>query len=212
MAALPATRPLPLAAEALVKWRSWRQPAADARAVAGAVNLFALNIDDRPRDPQPSGAYTHDYNEAAPAARTTASGLMTTTPTLGCLLGESRLARPAHLAQAPRTRTSATSGTVAGLCQMAGADAITAWDTTATTERDRRPVTAIHEGDNDGNPRMRDSTWVPVTHDAHYPARQRTTAAVMRSLELSERWLRVHVRGHEPAGPANARGIIASPP
>ena len=81
------------------------------------------------------------------------------------------------------------SGRLFALANMAGADAvITAWDN-KTYWNYWRPVTAIHEGDNDGNPRTAgDPTWVPFITTPNYPeytsGANNLTAAVMRSLEL----------------------------
>jgi hypothetical protein len=74
------------------------------------------------------------------------------------------------------------------LANMALADAsITAWDSRSV--RIQRPLTAIQEGDNDGNPRtVGDPTWQSFITTPNYPdytsGANNVTGAMTRTLEL----------------------------
>jgi hypothetical protein len=81
------------------------------------------------------------------------------------------------------------SGRLFALANFAAADAmITAWDSKIAWNF-WRPITAIHEGDNDPNPRTAgDSSWVPFLTTPNYPdytsGANNVTSATMRTLEL----------------------------
>jgi hypothetical protein len=72
---------------------------------------------------------------------------------------------------------------------LAGADSgITAWDSKKFYDF-WRPLTAIREGDNDGNPRMAgDANWKPLINTPNYPdytsGANNLTGAVTRMLSL----------------------------
>ncbi|PWT95065.1 MAG: hypothetical protein C5B55_01725 [Blastocatellia bacterium] len=81
------------------------------------------------------------------------------------------------------------SARLLALVNMSMADAgITAWDSKSTFTF-WRPITAIREGDNDGNPQtIGDATWLPLIPSPPYPdftsGANNLTAATTRSLAL----------------------------
>jgi Vanadium chloroperoxidase N-terminal domain len=120
-----------------------------------------------------SRAYAREYNEVK---------------TLGSLTGSARTPEQEALAQfytvnpvelfnrtfraiaAAKTLTIAEEVRLFAMLNLAGADAlINCWDDKAFWSF-WRPVTAIHEGDNDGNPRtVGDPTWMSLINAPPYP-------------------------------------------
>ncbi|MES1262732.1 MAG: vanadium-dependent haloperoxidase, partial [Peristeroidobacter soli] len=157
---------------------------------------FTLTSPTRFRAPPPpaltSDRYTRDYNEVKE---------------LGALVGSKRTAEQTDLAYfysdnipalwnrtlrgiATRyLRRSSDSARLLALANLATADAIiTAWDTKRLYAY-WRPVTAIQEGDADGNPATAgDPAWQPLINTPNYPdyssGANNVTGAMTRTLEL----------------------------
>jgi hypothetical protein len=139
-----------------------------------------------------SDQYTRDYNEVK---------------ALGALVNSSRSAAqtdvayfysenfPAQWNRALRSianqhlQRTGDSARLFALANLAMADAIiTCWDTKRTYVF-WRPLTAIREGDQDGNPRtLGDPAWQPLINNPNYPdyssGANSVTGAVTRTLEL----------------------------
>jgi hypothetical protein len=162
----------------------------------GEFDPFTLTSPTRFRAPPPpsltSALYTRDYNEVK---------------ALGALVNSSRTAEQTDLAyfysgNIPAQWNSVLRGIanrylhrtgdsarLFALASMAVADAlITSWDT-KTHYAYWRPVTAIQEGNNDGNPHtVGDPAWQPLINTPPYPdyssGANNLTGATLRTLQL----------------------------
>ncbi|HEU4780266.1 MAG TPA: vanadium-dependent haloperoxidase [Steroidobacteraceae bacterium] len=157
---------------------------------------FTLTSPTRFRAPSPpaltSERYAHDYNEVK---------------ALGALVGSTRTAEQTDLAyfysdntpalwnralRGIATRQLRRSGDTArlfALASLATADAlISSWDSKKFYNL-WRPITAIHDGDTDGNPATGgDPAWQSLINNPNYPdytsGANNVTAAMTRTLEL----------------------------
>ena len=157
---------------------------------------FTLTSPRRFRAPPPpeltSARYWHDYEEVKQ---------------LGALNGSARTAQQTDLAYfyndnfftqwnrvlrtiaQKRVNKIGDSARLFALANMAGADAlITCWDSKVTYVF-WRPITAIREGANDGNPfTVADPTWQPLVNTPNYPdytsGANSLVAAMTRTLEM----------------------------
>ena len=160
------------------------------------LDPFTLTSPTRFRSPPPpaltSRRYARDYNEVK---------------ALGALTGSARTPEQTDVAyfysenfpaQANRTlrdianrhlRRTGDSARLFALANMAGADAlITSWDSKAFYVF-WRPLTAIQEGDHDGNPHTAgDPAWQPLINNPNYPdytsGANCLTGAMTRTLQL----------------------------
>ncbi len=162
----------------------------------GDFHPFVLTGPARFRAPPPpeltSGRYTTDYNEVKAKGALMGS---TRTPlqteisnfwldNFGVM--HNRAIRELAAIHVPRIGDRAR---LYALANLAGADAlITAWDAKKLYNF-WRPVTAIQEGEMDGNPNTAgDPTWLPFTNTPPYPdytsGANSITGAMMRTLSL----------------------------
>jgi hypothetical protein len=144
----------------------------------GNVPPFALKESDQLAGAPPvyrlgSGEYTHDYNETKALGRLTGSSRTPEQTALALFYTDNFTTlweRTLRGVAAANTTNIGDSGRMFALANMAAADAIiTAW-------HDKlgfhfwRPITAIQNGDTDGNPRTAgDPTWVPYLVTPPYP-------------------------------------------
>jgi hypothetical protein len=120
-----------------------------------------------------SGEYTHDYDEVKALGRATGSSRTPEQTALALFYTDNFLTlweRTLRGIAAANTTNIGDSGRMFALTNMAAADAIiTAW----TDKRGFhfwRPITAIQNGDTDGNPRTAgDPTWTPYLVTPPYP-------------------------------------------
>jgi hypothetical protein len=140
-----------------------------------------------------SGAYVHDYNEVKALGSATSTTRTAAQTALALFYSDNFLVLWQRtlrgIASANITNNIGDSALLFALANMASADAIiTAW-------ADKRywhfwrPITAIREGDNDGNPAtVGDSTWLPYLATPPYPdytsGANNLTGAMTRTLEL----------------------------
>jgi hypothetical protein len=178
----------------------WRPtPPANAPMAApwlGFVTPFALNSSSQLRLQGPpdlnSPAYTRDYEEikllgkSDSTARTAAQTDLANFWNLNYVALWNQV--PRNLAEA-NLESIGDSARLMALVTMSMADAaIASWDTKNTFVF-WRPITAIREGDNDGNPKtVGDPTWSPLIVTPPYPdyasGANALTAAATRSLAL----------------------------
>jgi hypothetical protein len=163
----------------------------------GAVAPFTLKDSTQllPAPPPPnvgSGEYAQDYNEVKAlgrvnsAVRTQAQTDLATFYSGNFIVLWERTLRDVASANIHNISDSAF---VLAMANMASADAIiSAWAAKRFWAR-WRPITAIQEGDNDGNPKTAgDPTWLPFLPTPPYPAytsgATNLTGAMTRTLEL----------------------------
>ncbi len=162
----------------------------------GTVTPFTLTSPDQFRaKPQPdlkSGAYTKDYKEVKAlggdvnSERTPEQTAIAYFWTLNFVAQWNLTLREIAAAHVPDIADSAR---LFALANLATADAvITAWDSKRHFNF-WRPVTAIQEGDNDGNPRTHgDTNWRPLINTPNYSeytsGANNVTGAMTRSLRL----------------------------
>ena len=132
----------------------------------GSVAPFVLDSSDQLRPPPPphltSGKYAKDYNEVKVLGRLNSTERTPEQTALALFYSDN------FLTLWQRTLRGLAGGSVGdnarmfALANMAAADAIiTAWDSKKFFNF-WRPITAIQEGNNDGNPKTEgDPTWVP---------------------------------------------------
>jgi hypothetical protein len=163
----------------------------------GDVTPFALKDSSqlRPDPPPPalkSGEYTQAFNEAKAlgakfnSARTPAQtelALFWATNYLPTWSGAMRDIATANLSDIGDTAR------LFALTAVAAADALICTWNTKKYYNFWRPITAIQEGDNDGNPKTEgDPLWLPLINTPNYPSytsgANNFTSAVTRSLEL----------------------------
>jgi hypothetical protein len=150
----------------------------------------------RPSPPPPalnSGEYTHDYNEVK-ALGSVNSTVRTQAQTdlasfyAGNFIDLWQRALQ-DIVNANLNDNLAASARLFALADLASADAVIgAWDTKKYYFF-WRPITAIQEGDNDGNPQtVGDPSWLPFIPTPPYPeyssGANNLTASIMRTLEL----------------------------
>lgn len=162
----------------------------------GAVRPYALKASDQflADEPPPhftSGKYTRDYNEVKALGARNSTARTTEQTELAVLFSGNFFVL---LDAAVRDIIGAQqldlgdSARLFALVQVASADAvITAWNTKAHYVF-WRPITAIREGDNDGNPRTAgDQAWLPFIDTPPYPdytsGANNVTAATMQTLK-----------------------------
>jgi hypothetical protein len=164
----------------------------------GAVTPFTLKDPAQlrpspPPTPLNSGEYAKDYNEVK------ALGSINSTARTQAQTDLANFYAGNFIEQWQRTlqgivKTNldfdlAGSARLFALADMASADAvIAAWDAKKYWNF-WRPITAIQEGDNDGNPKtVGDPSWLPFLPTPPYPdytsGANNLTAAIMRTLEL----------------------------
>lgn len=178
----------------------WRPtPPANAPMAApwlGSVTPFALNTPSqlRPQGPPAlnSPEYTRDYEEAKLLGKSDSTVRTAAQTDLANFWNSNYVALwctvTRNLAEANLDNEGDTARLLA-LVSMSMADAaITAWDSKITFVF-WRPITAIREGDNDGNPKtVGDATWSPLIATPPYPdfssGANNLTAAATRSLAL----------------------------
>jgi len=162
----------------------------------GSVAPFALKTSDQLSAAPPvphlgSGEYTHDYDEVKALGRAGTSARTPEQTALALFYSDNFIVlweRTLRGLAAANTSNLGDSGRLFALANIAAADAIiTAW-------HDKRfyhfwrPITAIQNGDNDGNPRTAgDPTWLPYLATPPYPeypsGANNLTGAMTRVLE-----------------------------
>jgi hypothetical protein len=162
----------------------------------GNVTPFTLKASDQlagaPPPPQlGSGEYTHDYDEVKALGRATGSSRTPEQTALALFYTDNFITlweRTLRGVAAANTTNIGDSGRMFALANMAAADAIiTAWHDKRGFSY-WRPITAIQNGDNDGNPRTDgDPTWTPYLVTPPYPeytsGASNLTASMTRVLE-----------------------------
>jgi hypothetical protein len=160
------------------------------------VTPFAINSPSqfRPNDPPDlnSPEYTRDYEEVKAVGKSDSTTRTAEQTDLANFWNSNYVALwssvTRNLAEANLDNEGDTARLLA-LVSMSMADAsITAWDS-KTTFVFWRPITAIREGDNDGNPKtVGDATWSPLIATPPYPdytsGANNLTASATRSLAL----------------------------
>jgi hypothetical protein len=162
----------------------------------GNVAPFTLKASDQLAGAPPpphlgSGEYAHEYDEVKALGRATGSSRTPEQTALALFYTDNFLAlweRTLRGLAPANTTNIGDSGRMFALANMAAADAIiTAW-------HDKRgfhfwrPITAIQNGDNDGNPRtVGDPQWTPYLVTPPYPeytsGANNLTASMTRVLE-----------------------------
>jgi hypothetical protein len=163
----------------------------------GAVRPFTLKDSTQLRASPPpprlnSGEYTHDYNEVKALGRINSTVRTPEQTALALFYSDNFIAlwnRTMRGIVNANIDNIGDSARLFALANMAAADAvITAWDNKKYWNY-WRPITAIQEGDNDGNPdTVGDPTWLPYLATPAYPdytsGANNLTGAVTRTLEL----------------------------
>jgi hypothetical protein len=178
----------------------WRPtPPANAPGFApwlATVTPFTLESPSQFRADSPplliSGAYRHDYDEVKALGSATGSARTPEQTAVAAFYNENYLGllnrAVSRIADAHLDDIADTARLLA-LTNLAGADAvITAWDSKFHYNY-WRPITAIREGDSDGNPKtVGDPTWTPFAITPPYPdytsGANNVTAATMETLRL----------------------------
>ena len=162
----------------------------------GLVTPFALNSPSqfRPQEPPAlnSPEYTRDYNEVKLVGKSNSTTRTAEQTDLANFWNANYVALwcsvTRNLAEA-NLDNEGNSARLLALVSMSMADAaITAWDSKITFVF-WRPITAIREGDNDGNPKtIGDPTWSPLIASPPYPdytsGANNLTASATRALSL----------------------------
>jgi len=162
----------------------------------GAVAPFALEDCAQlfPAPPPPhltSGKYTQDYNEVKALGRATNSSRTPEQTALALFYSDNLIVQGERTLRgvAATVDSIGDNGRLFALANMAAADAaISAWNAKRYYNF-WRPITAIQEGDNDGNPDTAgDPTWLPFLGTPPYPeytsGANNFTNAFMRTLAL----------------------------
>jgi hypothetical protein len=145
--------------------------------VGGMTPFTLLSGDQFRADPPPemkTGAYTKDYNEVKAMGRGTGSSRTAEQTQFALFYSDNFLALwNRGLRSIAQTYLNDNSGDIArlfALAWLAGGDGfITVWDSKLHYAF-WRPVTAIQEGENDGNPRtLGDPDWQPLINTPNYP-------------------------------------------
>jgi hypothetical protein len=142
-----------------------------------AFHPFALTGPARHRAPQPpevtSARYTADYNEVKAKGALTGSTRTPEQTDIGYFWTDNffvQMNRTARTILAQRTKNMGNRARLLALLNVAMADAlITCWDSKLNYFV-WRPVTAIREGDYDGNPNTAgDPAWQSLVNNPNYP-------------------------------------------
>jgi hypothetical protein len=142
-----------------------------------AVTPFTLNRPDQfrsePPPPLTSGRYARDYDEVKALGARLSSARTAEQTDLGYFYADNFLVlfqRTLRAIADQHVHDIGDSARLFALVGLAGADAtITAWDSKYHFNF-WRPLTAIREGDNDGNSRtIGDPTWEPLINTPNYP-------------------------------------------
>jgi hypothetical protein len=163
----------------------------------GGMTPFALVSGDQFRgNPPPAlktGAYAKDYNEVKALGRGTGSSRTPEQTQLALFYSDNFIALwNRGLRGIAQTYLNDNSGDIArlfALAWLASGDAfITVWDSKLHYAF-WRPVTAIQEGESDGNPKtIGDPTWQPLVNTPNYPdytsGANGLTGAITRILKL----------------------------
>jgi hypothetical protein len=163
----------------------------------GAVVPFTLRESSqlRPSPPPPrltSGEYTQDYNEVKTLGRINSTVRTAEQTVLATFYSDNFLAlweRTLRGISNANIDNIGDSARLFALANMASADAIIgAWDAKKYYNF-WRPITAIQEGENDGNPRTAgEPSWLPFLATPPYPeypsGANNLTGAMTRTLEL----------------------------
>lgn len=167
-------------------------------AVPWAANLdpFTLTSPARFRAAPPpaltSARYTRDYNEVKALGAFSGSSRTPEQTDIGYFYSENFLAqwnRALRTHSAKHVHRIGDTARLFALANMAMADAfITAWDSKRHYNF-WRPITAINEGANDGNPNTAgDTTWQSLINNPNYPdytsGANNLTGALTKTLEL----------------------------
>jgi hypothetical protein len=162
----------------------------------GAVTRFTLK-DDSQFDASPpppalnTGEYTHDYNEVKSLGRLNSLERTPAQTALGMFYSDNFLAlweRTLRGIAGANLNDIGDSARMFALTNIAAADALmTAWHDKRSYHR-WRPITAIQNGDNDGNPdTVGDTSWVPLIATPPYPeytsGANNLTGSMTRTLE-----------------------------
>lgn len=160
----------------------------------GSVAPFALESSAQllPAPPPPnlvSGKYTRDYDEVKALGRATNSARTPEQTELALFFTDSLTVQGQRTLRgvAGTVDDIGANGRLFALANMAAADAvISAWNA-KRYHNYWRPVTAIQQGDSDGNPRTAgDPTWLPLITTPAYPdytsGANNFTSAFMRTL------------------------------
>ncbi len=161
----------------------------------GSVTPFALKSADQLRPPPPpqlsSGKYARDYEEVQALGRATGSSRTQEQTDLALFYSVNLIAQGQQTLRGVAVSIDdiGDTGRLFALANMAAADAaIAAWN----AKREFafwRPITAIQEGENDGNPKtVGEPTWAPFLTTPAYPeytsGANNFTSAFMRTLAL----------------------------
>jgi hypothetical protein len=162
----------------------------------GAFDPFTLTGPTRFRAAPPpaltSDRYTRDYNEVKEIGSRVSTKRTAEQTDLAYFYSETAPAlwnRALRSIAARYLHKSADTARLFALANLATADAlITCWDS-KTHFAVWRPMTAIHEGDADGNPAtIGDAAWQPLANNPNYPdytsGANSVTGAMTRTLEL----------------------------
>jgi hypothetical protein len=160
---------------------------------AGAVRPFAWREDLLPGPPPPhlaSGQYAKAYNEVKALGARVNSDRTAEQTDLAYFYSDNfsaMLNRTLRNIAATELTDIGDSARLFALAHVAAADALISCWNVKRYYYFWRPSTAIHEGDNDGNPQTDgDPLWLPLINDPPYPdytsGANSLTAAMMRSL------------------------------
>ena len=163
----------------------------------GAVTPFTLKDSTQLRASPPppslgSGKYVHDYDEVKALGSVNSTARTQAQTDLALFYSDNFLVlweRTLRGITDTNINNIGDSARLFALANLATADAlITAWDGKRFYHF-WRPITAIQEGDKDGNPRTAgDATWLPLISTPPYPefpsGANNLTGAMTRTLEL----------------------------
>ena len=162
----------------------------------GSIDPYTLTSPTRFRAPPPpsltSERYTRDYNEVKALGAFANSTRTPEQTDIAYFYSENFLAqwnRALRAIAVKHIRRTGDSARLFALANIAVADAlITSWDSKLFFNL-WRPVTAIQEGDNDGNPNtVGDPTWQSLINNPNYPdytsGANNVTGAMTRTLAL----------------------------
>ncbi len=161
----------------------------------GTVTPFTLKDPTQFRSPPPpslgSGKYVHDYDEVKALGSVNSTARTQAQTDLSLFYSDNFLVlweRTLRGIAATNINNIGDSARLFALANLAAADAlITAWDGKRFYHF-WRPITAIQEGGNDGNPQTAgDATWLPLIPTPPYPefpsGANNLTGAMTRTLE-----------------------------
>ena len=162
----------------------------------GFVPPFTLKSSSQLRASPPppklnTGEYTNDYNEVKSLGRSNSTDRTPEQTALAVFYSDNFITlweRTLRGISSTYLNDSGDSAHLFAMANMAAADAIiTAWDTKKYYNF-WRPITAIQQGDNDGNPKtIGDPSWVPFIATPAYPefssGANNLTGAMTRTLE-----------------------------